>query len=265
MVLPPGWHYQVYPPGYHVPPPALTPTQLAELRQAEQAAVPSIERQFQNQGIVVRNPSLPPLQPGGPVSFGSTAGGGGTGSGGGGSATQGAGGSGALPASSGLLGVLSQMFPFITDFGNALPAQSGSVLPTGTALEDIAQVFGQIGALLGQTLRGVELLFTPTFWLRVILFLLALPMLAYGAHHLARGQSGAGVAAGIAVTGVAAIFLFGAFHNIPTSVNSPGTFAQWLHDSFTGQATLTAAAVPVNSLMEPPLTAPGAAPATAGP
>ena len=167
-------------------------------------------------------------------------------------------------ASSSLWGVLSKMFPFITDFGNQLPTVStGS---TGSALEDIASVFGQIGALAGQFLRGVEILFTPTFWVRAVAFVIGLPVTTYGLIQLGRASSGGGTAMGITAVGAGLVLLFLAFHNLPSTVNSPGTLAGFLKQEIQGGAVLTAASVPYTtaSIMEQPLSASAAA-TTAGP
>lgn len=199
----------------------------------------------------------PPFVPPGATSGG----GGGAGTPGGGTST---GGTTGASASSSLWSVLSKMFPFITDFGNQLPTVStGS---TGSALEDIASVFGQIGALMGQFLRGVEILFTPTFWVRAVAFVLGLPVTTYGLIQLGRANSGGGTAMGITATGAGLVLLFLAFHNLPSTVNSPGTLAGFLKQEIQGGAVLTAASQPYTtaSIMEQPLSASTAA-TTAGP
>lgn len=188
--------------------------------------------------------------------------------------TGGAGGASSLWTNK-LGGVLSGMFPFISDLlggaaggGPGGAAAAGAAVSTGGAIEDFAGVFANIGSLLGQFLRGVEILFTPTFWVRAVCFLIGLPAVTYGLFQLGHARSGGATALGITAVGSGLVFLFLAFHNLPDTVNSPGSLATFLKQEIQGGSgvSLTAAAQPYTtaSIMEPPLT-PGTAATAAGP
>lgn len=205
--------------------------------------------------------NVSPGAPGGGPPFVPPPSGGGGGGGGGFTSPVSVGGSG-TSASSSLSTALGGMFPFITDFGNALPTVSiGSI---GSTIEDVAQVFGKIGALLGQGLRGVEILFTPTFWVRAACFFIGVPVGIYGLIQLGRANSGGGTAMGILATSAAFMFLFLAFHNLPDTVTSPGTLASFIQSEIQGGGgiSLTAASqpYPTASIMEPPLPASSVSP-----
>jgi Lysozyme like domain len=166
-----------------------------------------------------------------------------------------------------MLGVIGGMFPFSQQIAQAGSTVSGAVsglVGTGTAIEDVAGVFAGIGSLVGQFLRGIEILFTPTFWLRVICFVFAVPAGVSGLFFLSRSKSGSETALGILSVSVSALLLFVALHNIPPQVNSPGTLAAFIKTGLQGGTMLTAAPASAKpgapytlgaAVMAPPLTA----------
>jgi hypothetical protein len=103
---------------------------------------------------------------------------------------------------------------------------------TAQSLEGIwksADIFiKEVDALL----KGIEWLFVPSHWVRIIAFMFGIGFGIPGVSHLSKAGSGdMSLAVGILLTVLSGLSFFVAFHNLPDDITSFADLMQWLSDS----------------------------------
>jgi hypothetical protein len=81
-------------------------------------------------------------------------------------------------------------------------------------------------------LKGVEWLFVPSHWVRIIAFLFGAGTGISGLHFLGKaGQGDMSLALGVLMTTVSGLLFFVAFHNLPDDITSFSDLLQWESDA----------------------------------
>ena len=81
-------------------------------------------------------------------------------------------------------------------------------------------------------LTGIEWLFVPSHWVRIIAFLFGTGTGITGLHYLGRAGSGdTSLAVGILLTVVSGLLFFVAFHNLPDDITNLAGLLQWESDA----------------------------------
>lgn len=81
-------------------------------------------------------------------------------------------------------------------------------------------------------LKGIEWLFVPSHWVRIIAFMFGAGSGITGLHFLSKaGQADMSLALGILMTTVSGLLFFVAFHNLPDDVTSLAGLLQWESDA----------------------------------
>jgi hypothetical protein len=131
-----------------------------------------------------------------------------------------------------------------------------SLIGFGTGVGDVANALGVIANDTTKILKGIDWLFVPSHWIRILAFLGGSASVALGVFRLSHvggsyeipvvGEVKAGATAlpvGIALVGFGGILLFIAFHNLPSTVSSFPELLTWVEGEFHKGGTTAAAGV----------------------
>jgi len=100
------------------------------------------------------------------------------------------------------------------------------------SLEGIWKSFDTIAKEGAAVLTGIEWLFVPSHWVRIIAFGFGVGLGIPGLSHLAKAGSGdMSLAIGILLTVMAGLAFFVAFHNLPDDITSFSDLLQWESDA----------------------------------
>ena len=103
---------------------------------------------------------------------------------------------------------------------------------TAESFEGIWKSFDTIAKEGEALLTGIEWLFVPTHWVRIIAFVFGVGFGIPGLSHLAKaGQGDMSLAVGILLTVLAGLCFFVAFHNLPDDITSFSDLLQWESDA----------------------------------
>jgi len=115
-----------------------------------------------------------------------------------------------------------------TELGGAISGGVG----TAQSLEGIWQSFDTIAKDFEAALQGIEWLFVPSHWVRIIAFAFGVGLGIPGLSHLAKaGQGDMSLAIGILLTVTSGLCFFVAFHNLPDDITSFSDLLQWESDA----------------------------------
>jgi hypothetical protein len=103
---------------------------------------------------------------------------------------------------------------------------------TAKSFEGIWKSLDTFTKEIDAALKGVEWLFVPSHWVRIIAFLFGAGSGVTGLHFLSKaGQGDMSLALGILMTTMSGLLFFVAFHNLPEDIGSLSDLLQWLSDS----------------------------------
>jgi hypothetical protein len=153
---------------------------------------------------------------------------------------QGGGGSGTQQAQldsvpgwlSGAADIAAGPFGILNAVGSEIVGVVSGGAGTAQSLEGIwksADIFvKEIDAML----KGIEWLFVPSHWVRIIAFAFGVGFGIPGLSHLAKaGQGDMALAIGILLTVLSGLSFFVAFHNLPDDITSLADLLQWESDA----------------------------------
>jgi hypothetical protein len=140
-----------------------------------------------------------------------------------------------VEAASGPIGILNAI-------GTQLVGGISSGVGTAQSFEGIwksLDTFAKEGEAL---LTGIEWLFVPSHWVRIIAFMFGAGTGISGLHFLGKaGQGDMSLALGILMTTVSGLLFFVAFHNLPDDITSFSDLLQWESDALRKNAPKPAA------------------------
>jgi hypothetical protein len=132
---------------------------------------------------------------------------------------------GGLEVASGPLGIIAGIGQEIS---GAVTGGAG----TAQSVEGIWKSADTFVKEINAMLTGIEWLFVPSHWVRIIAFMFGAGTGISGLHFLGKaGQGDMSLAIGILLTTVAGLLFFVAFHNLPDDITSFSDLLQWESDA----------------------------------
>jgi hypothetical protein len=123
-------------------------------------------------------------------------------------------------------------FGILNAIGSEIVGKVSGGVGTAESFEGIwksLDTFAKEGEAL---LTGIEWLFVPSHWVRIISFVFGIGFGIPGLSHLAKAGSGdSSLAVGILLTVLAGLLFFVAFHNLPDDITSLSDLLQWESDA----------------------------------
>ena len=152
---------------------------------------------------------------------------------------------GAFDIAAGPIGILNAVG---TEIGGALFGGGKDIASTAQSFEGIWKSLDTIVKEIDAVLTGIEWLFVPSHWVRIIAFVFGLGTSLPAVYYLSKAGSGdLSLAIGILLTVLAGLFFFVAFHNLPEDVNSFSALIGWLSDSIRKNAPANSQVIPSGS------------------
>jgi hypothetical protein len=113
---------------------------------------------------------------------------------------------------------------------------------TAQSFEGIWKSLDTVTKEFAAVLTGVEWLFVPSHWVRIIAFVFGIGFGIPGLHDLSKsGQGDMSLAIGILLTVLSGLCFFVAFHNLPDDITSFSDLLQWESDALRKNAPKPAA------------------------
>jgi hypothetical protein len=142
---------------------------------------------------------------------------------------------GGLEVASGPLGIIAGIGQEIS---GAVTGGAG----TAQSVEGIWKSADTFVKEINAMLTGIEWLFVPSHWVRIIAFMFGVGSGITGLHFLSKaGQGDMSLALGILVTTLSGMMLFIAFHNLPDDITSLTDLLRWESDALRKNAPKPAA------------------------
>lgn len=127
--------------------------------------------------------------------------------------------------------------------GTEIVGQVSGGVGTAQSFEGIWKALDTFTKEIDALLKGIEWLFVPSHWVRVIAFVFGVGTALPGIYYLSKAGSGdLSLAIGILLTVLAGLLFFVAFHNLPDDITSLAGLLQWLSDNIRKNAPVPATA-----------------------
>lgn len=140
-----------------------------------------------------------------------------------------------VEAASGPIGILNAI-------GTELFGTVSSGVGTAQSFEGIWKSLDTFAKEGEAMLKGIEWLFVPSHWVRIIAFAFGIGFGLPGLHELSKaGQGDMSLAMGILLTTVSGLSFFVSFHNLPDDITSLSDLLQWESDALRKNAPKPAA------------------------
>ena len=131
----------------------------------------------------------------------------------------------------GAIDIASGPFGIINAIGSEIVGTVSGGVGSAQSLEGIWKSADTFVKEIDAMLTGIEWLFVPSHWIRIIAFVFGIGFAIPGVSHLARAGSGdMSLAVGILLTVLAGLSFFVAFHNLPEDITSWADLMQWISD-----------------------------------
>jgi hypothetical protein len=123
-------------------------------------------------------------------------------------------------------------FGIINAIGSEIVGTVSGGVGTAQSFEGIWKSLDTFTKEIDAMLKGVEWLFVPSHWVRIIAFMFGAGSGITGLRFLGKaGQGDMSLALGILMTTVSGLLFFVAFHNLPDDITSFSDLLQWESDA----------------------------------